>query len=58
MNRAELPPLEFVLTPADRDRAALATVHLEARRRALNDRDRRQQRDEDARELERALERP
>lgn len=32
-------PLEFVLTPQERDRAALAAIHLEANRRRLNKRD-------------------
>lgn len=32
-------PLEFVLTPQERDRAALAAIHLEANRRRLNKRE-------------------
>lgn len=32
-------PLEFVLTPQDRDVAALAAIHLEANRRRLNKRE-------------------
>lgn len=32
-------PLEFVLTPQDRDLAAMAAIHLEANRRRLNKRD-------------------
>lgn len=35
----DLPPIEFVLTPQDRDTAALAAVHLEAHRRQQNQRD-------------------
>lgn len=34
----ELPPIDFVLTPQDRDRAALAKLHLEAHRRRENER--------------------
>lgn len=34
----DLPPIEFVLTPQDRDRAALAKLHLEAHRRRENER--------------------
>lgn len=57
MQTQNLPPLDFVLTPADRDHAAYATVYLEDRRRRLNERDRRLENDDDARALERALER-
>lgn len=32
-------PVEFVMTPQDRDVAALAAIHLEANRRRLNKRD-------------------
>lgn len=32
-------PLDYVLTPQERDRAALAAIHLEANRRRLNKRD-------------------
>jgi hypothetical protein len=35
----DLPPIDFVLTPQDRDKAALAAVHLEAHRRRQNERD-------------------
>jgi hypothetical protein len=35
----ELPPIDFVLTPQDRDKAALAATHLEANRRRQNERD-------------------
>lgn len=35
----DLPPIEFVLTPQDRDTAALAAVRLEAHRRRQNKRD-------------------
>jgi hypothetical protein len=35
----DLPPIEFVLTPQDRDTAALAALHLEAHRRRQNERD-------------------
>ena len=40
MNRqtVDLPPIEFVLTPRDKDLAALAAVHLEQHRRRENDR--------------------
>lgn len=55
MRRESLPDLEFVLTPADRDRAKLATLHLEDNRRRLNEQERRRQQAEDARALERAL---
>jgi hypothetical protein len=34
----DLPPIDFVLTPQDRDRAALAKLHLEAHRRRENER--------------------
>lgn len=39
-----LPPLEFVLTPAEKSAAALAKVHIEANRRAQNERDAKGQR--------------
>jgi hypothetical protein len=32
-------PLDFVLTPQEQDRAALAAIHLEANRRRLNKRE-------------------
>ena len=35
----ELPPIDFVLTPQDRDKAALAATHLELNRRRQNERD-------------------
>lgn len=56
MAREILKELEFVLTPRDRDAAALAALHLEDNRRRLNERDRDQLRAAQARALERALE--
>ena len=34
-----LPPIDFILTPQERDRAALAAVQIEAHRRRQNERD-------------------
>lgn len=56
MNAQSLPPLEFVLTPAEQSKAALARAQMEAHRRRLNDLDRRRESAQDARALERALE--
>lgn len=38
-NTKPLPPLEFVLTLAEKSAAALAKVHIEANRREQNKRD-------------------
>lgn len=35
----DLPPIDFVLTPQDRARAAVASVQIEAHRRRQNERD-------------------
>lgn len=34
----DLPPLDFTLTPRDKDVAALAAIHLEQHRRQQNER--------------------
>lgn len=46
-----LPALDFILTPAERSRAAIGAVYLERRRRAAN----RAERDRQARALDWAL---
>jgi len=56
MHTQNLPPLEFNLTPGDRDKAAYATVYLEDRRRRLNELELRRRNAEAARQLEAALE--
>lgn len=53
--RQDLPPLDLVLTPNERSKAAAATVYLEDRRRRQNERDRRAARESDAQLLARAL---
>lgn len=40
----DLPPIEFVLTPKERDHTAWARVHLEHLRRERNERDSQQAR--------------
>lgn len=35
----DLPPLDFILTPQERDVAVLASLHLEDHRRRQNERD-------------------
>lgn len=56
MRRQTLPEFEFVLTPSEQSLAAFGTAVLERNRRQQNERDRRAEREADARLLERALE--